>query len=53
MTKQFLGADGQPKYFFSQEKADNFLEKKKATETHEVKPDGNRFVIVPKEQAND
>lgn len=51
-VKQFLGGDGLPKYFFSQEKAEKFLEKKKATDTHTFKNEGGKFVIIPKGEAD-
>jgi hypothetical protein len=48
MTKQFLGADGLPKYFFSAEKAQKFIEKKKAEDTHTFQNVGGKFIIIPK-----
>jgi len=47
-VRQFLGQDGQPKFFFSQEKADKFIEKKKAGDTHHVVQEDNKYVIKPK-----
>ena len=45
-----LGADGKPKYFMSEDKANNFIERKSLSETHKVLPDDDgKFHIVPKE----
>lgn len=48
-VKQFLGADGQPKYFLSEEKAKAFLERRKATETHTYEQVDGKFIITAKE----
>lgn len=48
MSKQFLGADGQPKYFLSQEKADAFIAKRNAQDTHEVVLVDGKYTIVNK-----
>ena len=48
-VKQFLGADGQPKFFFSEEKAKAFLERRKATETHTYEQVDGKFIIKAKE----
>lgn len=37
-----------PKWFGTQEKADAYIAKKKIADTHEVKPNGRRFEVVPK-----
>lgn len=47
MAREFLGADGHPKYFLSQEKADAFINKKKAGDTHRVVLLGNKYTILP------
>ena len=48
-----LGADGKPKYFFTQEKAQAFIDKKKLGDTHKaelVETDELRaWLILPKE----
>ena len=49
-VRQFLGQDGQPKFFFSQEKADAFIAKKKAEDTHHVVQEENKYVIKPKSE---
>lgn len=48
-VRQFLGMDGQPKYFLSEEKAKAFLEKRKAMDTHTYEQVGEKFVIKAKE----
>lgn len=48
-VKQFLGGDGLPKYFFSEEKAKAFLEKRKATETHTYELVDGKYIIKAKE----
>lgn len=45
-----LGQDGKPKFFFSEEKAKAFIEKKKLGDTHHAKDDGTgKWEILPKE----
>ena len=51
-VKQFLGGDGLPKYFFSEEKAQKFIAKKKAEDTHTYKNEGGKFIIIPKGEAD-
>ena len=46
-VRQLLGADGLPKFFFTQEKADKFIANKKAGATHGVKDIGGKFTILP------
>lgn len=46
-VRQFLGADGQPKYFMSEERAIAFLNKKRAGDTHKVELLGNKYTIMP------
>ncbi|AUR85209.1 hypothetical protein NVP1077O_45 [Vibrio phage 1.077.O._10N.261.45.A10] len=50
-VRQFLGSDGLPKYFFSQEKAEKFIAKKKAEDTHTITHAGGKFTIIPKSEA--
>lgn len=54
MTRQFLGSNGEPKYFFSREKAEAFIAKRAADETHYVKEQEvagtARYTILPKEE---
>lgn len=48
-----VGADGQPKWFMSQDKAQAFIDKKNLGDTHEaVKVNNRRYEIRPKDQAN-
>lgn len=44
-----LGQDGKPKFFFSAEKAQAFIDKKKLGETHEwIQTDIGKYEILPK-----
>lgn len=47
-TPEVLGKDGQPKWFGSQPKAEEFITKKGLTDTHEVKQVGTKWEIHPK-----
>lgn len=48
-----VGADGQPKWFMSQDKAQAFIDKKNLGDTHEaVKVNNRRYEIRPKDQIN-
>lgn len=47
-TPEVLGKDGQPKWFGSQPKAEEFITKKGLTNTHEVKQVGTKWEIHPK-----
>ena len=45
-----LGADGKPKFFFSEEKANAFIQKKSLQDTHHaVNTEGSKWEILPKE----
>lgn len=45
-----LGQDGKPKFFFSEEKAKGFIDRKGLGETHEAKnTEGGKWEILPKE----
>ena len=45
-----LGHDGQPKFFFSEEKANAFIAKKNLGDTHHAVNDGTgKWCILPKE----
>ncbi len=49
MKDKSLGADGQPKYFFDEGKANHYVERKSLTETHHAVDDGTgRWEILPK-----
>lgn len=49
-----LGADGQPKYFMSEDKASAFIERKGLGDTHHVVPDGSgRHLILPITKADE
>lgn len=49
-----LGADGKPKYFFNEDKAKAFVERKGLGETHHaVNTDGNKWEILPKGESNE
>lgn len=48
-VREFLGQDGQRKYFLSQEKADAFIAKRKIEATHHVVVVDGKFTIAPKE----
>ena len=47
-TPEVLGKDGQPKWFGSQPKAEEFITKKGLTDTHELKQVGTKWEIHPK-----
>lgn len=53
-AQSILGADGQNKWFASQDKANTFIEKKKLDENyHVVEADKNHFEIRPKQSSVD
>lgn len=52
-VRQLLGGDGLPKFFFSQAKAEAYIAKKNAGDTHTWKDEGGRFILIPKGEAND
>jgi hypothetical protein len=47
--REFLGHDGQRKYFLSEEKAVAFIAKRKAEDTHHAVNVEGKFIITPKE----
>lgn len=46
----YLGKDGEPKYFYSELKAQAFIDKKGAGETHTVGRDGDKYTVVYKSE---
>lgn len=49
-----LGMDGKPKFFFNEEKAKAFVERKGLGETHCAKDNGEgKWEILPKENGNE
>ena len=44
-----LGQDGKPKYFFSEDKAKAFIEKKSLSDTHHAVNNDGKWEILPKE----
>jgi hypothetical protein len=48
-VREFLGLDGQRKFFFSAEKAAAFITKRKVEDTHHVVESDGKFIITPKE----
>lgn len=45
-----LGMDGKPKFFFNEEKAKAFVERKGLGDTHQAKDNGEgKWEILPKE----
>ena len=49
-----LGADGKPKYFFNEDKAKAFVERKGLGETHHAVNDGTgKWEILPKGDSNE
>lgn len=48
-VREFTGADGQRKWFYTQEKADAYIAKRKAEATHHVVNVDGKFTITPKE----
>lgn len=52
MARKMTGADGQPKYFFSEEKAQAFIERKnKQNEYHvQFEESTGKYLILPNEQ---
>jgi len=54
MKDKSLGADGQPKYFFDEGKANHFIERKKLGDTHHAVNDGTgKWEILPKGDSNE
>jgi hypothetical protein len=54
MKDKSLGADGKPKYFYSEAKAVAFIGRKGLGETHYAKQDDDlKWEILPKETSDD